>query len=384
MISRREALTLIGASAAAALAPSALANAAAPTPLKTLASAKGLRLGSAMGMIGDERRRQRFYDPAYRALVARECNMIVAENETKWQALQPTPGPYRFAAADEMFAWARKEHMFIRGHTMLWQSPKWLPAWVNQSDFGAQPAQRAEALLREHIKTVCGHLGGDVISYDVINEAVAPQDGALIQNVLSRHLGALEQIDLAFRFTHDYAPAAQLVYNDYMTPGQHSATHRAGVLKLLAGLKARGTPVTALGLQSHIGMGDELSASARGRDNLREWRKFLDEVVAMGYGLLITELDVSDKGMVADFGTRDADTAALARDYLDVTLSYPGCKDLLLWGMADHVNWLQDWDEAKRPDHLPQRPSPYDSRLRAKPMRESIVQALRTMPVRAA
>jgi endo-1,4-beta-xylanase len=384
MISRRDTLKLIGAGAGAVLAPGALAaNHSGAEPLKNIAGAKGMRFGNAIGLLGDDTRRQRFQDPAYRALMARECNMIVAENETKWQAVEPQRGVVDFAAAQEMFAWARKEGMFIRGHTMMWQSPKWLPDWVNQLDLGSQPATQVESVLREHIKTVCAHLGKDVISYDVINEAVSPSDGKLIDNVLSKHLGAARQIDLAFLLTREYAPNAQLVYNDYMGPSSGNATHRAGVLKLLGELRRLGTPIDALGLQSHIGIHDGMSGNA-GRQVERDWRKFLDEVTGMGYGLLVSEFDVSDKGMPAAIAERDAATAALARDYLDVTLSYPTCCDFLLWGLADHVSWLQDWQDAKRPDGLAQRPTPYDSRLRAKPMRATIAAAMRAMPMRKA
>jgi len=52
--------------------------------------------------------------------------------------------------------------------------------------------------------------------------------------------------------------------------------------------------------------------------------------------------------------------------------------------MADHVNWLQYWKAAARVDGLPQRPSPYDSGMRAKPMRAVIAKALQDMPQRAA
>ncbi|MEO7578424.1 MAG: endo-1,4-beta-xylanase [Massilia sp.] len=375
MPNRRTLLQMLGASAGACiLAPSALA-ASAPEPLKNLAKKKGMRFGNAIGMGPGS-----FADPAYRQLMARECNLIVAENETKWQALQPRPGPHQFGQADEMFAWARKEGMQLRGHCLVWQSPKWLPAWVNAADFGAQPVQTAERLLSEHIKAVCTHFGADVISYDVVNEAVSPDNGALIDNVFSERLGALEEIDLAFRLARQQAPNAQLVYNDYMGPGPGSARHRAGVLKLLHALRARGTPIDALGLQSHVG--DDLPASSTGAGS--EWRKFLDEVTGMGYDLLITEFDVNDRKLPADFAQRDAGVAAIARDYLDLTLSYPVCRDFLLWGMADHVNWLQTWKEAARSDGAAQRPAPYDSKLRAKPLRETIAKALSDMPPRRA
>ena len=371
MPNRRSVLTMLGGAAGAVLLP-ASAFAATSESLKDIAARKGMRFGCAVG------RRSEAGDSAYEQLLARECGMIVAENATKWPALQPQPGPHRFAAADQMVAWAREHRLLVRGHTLLWQARRWLPDWVNQYDFGASPARVAERLMTEHIKAVCTHFGRNIFSYDVVNEAVDPKTGELIGNVLNQKMGALEQIDLAFVLARQYAPNAQLVYNDYLGPGAGSEKHRAGVLALLAALRARGTPIDALGLQSHIGNTLPAAATAAGSD----WRKFLDQVSDMGYDLLITEFDVNDRQLPADVAARDAGVAAIARDYLDLTLSYPRCRDFLLWGMADHVSWLQQWDDARRADGLPQRCTPYDSDLRPKPLRETIAHALKIMPPR--
>ena len=228
---------------------------------------------------------------------------------------------------------------------------------------------------------MCRHFGAGIYSYDVVNEAVDPNTGGMRRNVFTERLGAIEQVDLAFRLAREHAPHAQLVYNDYMRWDPGSAKHRAGVLKLLHALKARGTPVQALGLQSHIGSWDD--AAAAKAPPMLEWRKFLDEVTGMGLDLLITEFDVNDRRLPGDIATRDAGVAALARDYLDVTLSYPGLRDFLLRGMADHVSWLQDWKEAPRPDGLPMRCCPYDAQLQAKPLRSAIAAALESMPRRS-
>jgi endo-1,4-beta-xylanase len=378
--------TILHALAGAALLPAGFASLAATAAgskdeaLKDIAKRKGLRFGTAVGS-----GRNQFGDPAYRALVERECNIIVAENEMKWQGLEPARDALRFGPADAMLAWARDKGMEMRGHNLFWQAEKWLPAWVAKEDFGSQPARGAERLMRKHVQTVCAHYGTGVKSWDVVNEAVDPLDGKLRENALTRPFGAagaIEQIDLAFRLAHEYAPHAQLVYNDYMRGDAGSAKHRAGVLAMLAELKKRGTPINALGLQSHIGSWDE--SADRGKEDLLQWRRFLDEVTAMGYDLLITEFDVNDRRLPADIAARDAGVAAAARDYLDLTLSYPRLSDFLLWGMADHINWLQTWDEAPRKDKLPMRPSPYDGQLRAKPLRQAIADAMRTMPARQA
>lgn len=368
---RRQALQWL-AGGAAAMALPVLAQ-SAETPLKSIAAAKGMRFGNALGY-GHRK-------PAYLALMARECNTIVAENETKWQAVQPRPGQFDFARADTMFEWARVQGMHVRGHTLVWQPSKWLPDWINKHDFGATPAREAERLLKAHIGAVCRHFGDSIYSWDVVNEAVDPDTGGLRSNVFTERLGAIEQLDLCFRLAREQLPVTQLVYNDYMRWDDGSAKHRAGVLKMLHALKKRGTPVQALGIQGHIGSWDE---SRNASHELAEWRRFLDEVTGMGLDLLVTEFDVNDRRLPADIAARDAGAAALARDFLDVTFSYPQCRDFLLWGMSDDMSWLQTWHEAPRTDKLPMRPCPYDAQLRAKPLREAIAGAMRAMPQRSA
>src|SRR5690606_18107877 len=99
--------TMLQAIAGAALLPTGLpALAAAPAvpageALKDIAKRKGLRFGTAVGA-GP----RQFGAAAYRALVERECGIIVAENEMKWQALEPARDAYRFGPADAMLDWA--------------------------------------------------------------------------------------------------------------------------------------------------------------------------------------------------------------------------------------------------------------------------------------
>jgi endo-1,4-beta-xylanase len=372
---------LLGAGAACVVPGCAITGERPETPLDALARTKGMRFGNAIGISGGGSRfKSRFHDERYRALMAQECGVLVCENETKWQHLRPRPDVFRFGEADEMFAWAASQRMLVRGHTLMWQPPKWMPRWVNEHDFGAQPAKEAERLLVEHVSTVCRHFGGQVSSYDVVNEAVDPKTGELRSNVFTERLGAHEQLDLMFRLAQEYAPQAQLVYNDYMSWGDGYTKHRAGVLALLREFRRRGTPVQALGLQSHIGATEDGSEAASRPSYEGDWRKFLDEVTAMGYDLLITEFDVNDRELPADAGKRDEQVAALGRRYLDLTLSYPQVKTMMTWGMVDPTSWLQD--RYPRPDGLPQRPNPYDGEYRAKPLRTAIAKAMLDMPER--
>ena len=352
----------------------ALAAEAGPA-LKTLGAAKGLRVGNAIGM-------ETFADPRYRALMLRECDSMVTENECKWQIVAPRSPEMDFRDSDRLLAWGAHAGLMRRGHCLVWQPTKWLPKWLVDYDFGARPALTAERLLVERIGGACRHYGAQIYSWDVVNEAVDPATGDTRVNVLTQALGAVDQLDLCFRLARESAPHAQLVYNDFMHWDAGSAKHRAGVLKLLAALKARGTPVDALGLQSHISA-PAGSASSGSAEQL-EWRKFLDEVSAMGLQLLITEFDVNDRNLASDIVARDAGVAAAARDYLDVTFSYPNLGDFLFWGLIDADSWLQKWPGIARHDSSEMRPAPYDDRYKPKALREAVADALRAMPLRTA
>jgi endo-1,4-beta-xylanase len=186
-------------------------------------------------------------------------------------------------------------------------------------------------------------------------------------------MGQEAVLDLAFHVARQAAPKARLVYNDYMSWDVGGEKHRYGVLKLLAGFKARGAPVDALGLQSHIG-------ADAGRAQEKVWRAFLDEAAGMGYELLITEFDVDDRKLAPPPAQRDAAVAAAATAYLDLTLSYPQTREVLAWGMVDKYSWLQKHEP--RQDKLAKRPAPYDDDYKAKPLREAIARALRAAPSR--
>jgi endo-1,4-beta-xylanase len=345
-----------------------------PDSLHGLAKAKGMRFGSTLG--AGPSSSGSFRNPDYAALLKRDCGILVPENEMKWQALRPGPTDYNFAPFDEMLSFAEKNGMAMRGHTLLWHRPQWQPAWLESYDFGASPATEAARLLTTHIKTVTDRYRGRILSYDVVNETVM-EDSTLAQTAISRAIGGTETlVDLAFRTAREQLPDAQLVYNDYMSWEPGNEKHRAGVLKLLEGFKARGVPVDALGIQSHIRIDTYEPSSGTGPRQEREWRKFLDEAVAMGYDLLITEFDVNDQALPENITARDRSVADYAKAYLEVMFSYSQLKDVLAWGMCDKYSWLQDF-KPLRTDGAQKRSCPYDSEFKAKPLHAEIAAAFR-------
>lgn len=349
-----------------------------PTPtLDALARARGRKFGTAVAW-NEAGTGMSLTNPRYADLVRAECGLIVPENEMKWQSLRPAPDRFDFSAMDRIAAWAQQNAMDLRAHVLLWHRAQWFPEWLNNYDFGTRPASEAERVLTDHIRTVTGRYKDQITSWDVVNEAIDHQTNAPIQTSLSRAMGSAEAvIDLAFHTARDAMPDAQLVYNDYMSWEPDHAKHCADVLRLLEGMKTRGTPCDALGIQSHIEMFSIDPATGLGPYDEAGWRAFLNEVTGMGYRLLVTEFDVKDRALPADITVRDKAVADFTRRYFDVMSDYAEhLDDILAWGLVDRYNWLQYFDPAKRDDGQEIRGCPYGSDYAPKPLREALAQAL--------
>jgi endo-1,4-beta-xylanase len=370
-VSRREWMALVSAAAFVGEAKAATA----PNALDALAKAKGLAgFGSCIGGSGS-RAASSFNDAGVRAIHVRECGILVPENELKWIALRPNPKEFTFFRADQLIDWAGQNGMKVRGHTLLWNRPEYMPDWLLHYDFGPRPATEAERLLREHITIVCRRYGTRIFTYDVVNETIDPETGGMRDTIFTRYLGDAT-IDIAFDAARQAAPEARLVYNDYMDWSAASAKHRAGVLRLLERLKTNKVPVQVLGLQSHLASGKSNFDAA----DQAEWRRFLDAAVAMGLGLAVTEFDVEDQAMTAEIAARDAEVADLARRYLDMVLSYRQLEYVMAWGMLDHYSWLQG--RLLRADGMLKRGSPYDDNYQPKRLRMALADALSAAPTR--
>jgi endo-1,4-beta-xylanase len=359
-----------GGGLAAGLLPAVAAERSADS-LHAIASTKGLKFGTSLSSRG-------LADPKYSALVRAQCGLIVPENELKMPSIQPQPGEFQFERGDALVEFAQTNSLGVRGHCLLWHHPRWLPKWMETYDFGTEPAKNAEKLLIDHITRTASHFGRKVYSWDVVNEAVHNVTGQMRDTPLSQAIGSPDKVlELAFRTARSQLPDTELVYNDYMGWESDNAPHRDGVLRLLERFRKNGVPVNALGIQAHIGAGNQDSNNNRAFDarDERAWRKFLEEVTGMGYSLLITEFDVHDAPLPADIAARDKAVGAFGRSFLDLTLSFAQVNAVLCWGLADSYTWLQRRNP--RADGLPKRPTPYDTHLKPKPLREAIAAAFR-------
>jgi len=376
--SRREVLGtgLSAALAAVPLRAEELVSESGADSLESLAHAKGFHFGTALSGRGLE-------DPRYLELVRSQCGVIVPENALKMPAIQSVPGEFHFERAEALLVFAETHKLLARGHCLLWHHPRWLPKWLAGYDFGAAPAKAAEKLLTDHIGTTATHFGKRIVSWDVVNEAVDNVTGEMRETVLSKAMGSPDKVlQTAFQSARAALPGTELVYNDYMGWETNSAAHRGGVLRLLERFRKTGVPVNTLGIQAHIGSGNQDSNASRVFDARDEkaWRKFLEDVTGMGYSLSITEFDVHDATLPGDFDLRDKQVAALGRAFLDLTLSFKQVNVVMCWGLVDSHSWLQG--RTPRKDGMPKRPTPYDNHYLSKALRGAIGAAFRAAPIR--
>lgn len=362
-------LSLVGAGASAL---ASMPEGRASDSLKAIARRRGLRFGSAVSdaAIADE---------DARTLILRECEVLTAENQLKWRALEPQSGQWDFGPADRFVQFAHENRLSMRGHCFVWANDRNLPGWVleQEADYGANGGRALEAAMRDLAERLHGH-AGQVRSWDVVNEAVLPEDGTLRDTLFTRALGE-RHIDLAFHIMRERFPKARLVYNDSMTWGQQEA-HRTGVLRLLERALSRGVPIDALGIESHLGK------ALRAPVQELQWYAFLREVQGMGLSVSITELDCSDLAIAdSDPAYRDGRVADFVRRYLDLTLAFPNVEDVVVWSLADSLGYMNRWsypDHRRRADGLPLRGYTYDDQLQPKPMREAIAAAMAAAPRR--
>ena len=296
-------------------------------PLRRLAAARDFLIGYAAAS-GYHRRAD---GALYADTAAREYNLVTAENAMKWDALNPAPGVYRWAEADNIVAQARAAEQLVHGHTLVWYTQ--LPSWVK----AAEPAL-LEGHLREHIDRVLRRYADAVPVWDVVNEAL-DEDGGFRESIWSEAMGPA-YIDIAFRQARASAPSATLLYNDY---GIGRAGPKAdGLFALLETMLAAGTPIDGVGFQMHVDAGfdrfDELAANLR-------------RVGDLGLDVWITELDVSMLGEQTE-----AAQAEVYAQVLSVCLAEPRCRALQSWGFTDRHSWLE-----------PYTPLPLDRDYRAKP-----------------
>ncbi|MFE6284288.1 endo-1,4-beta-xylanase [Streptomyces sp. NPDC057877] len=302
----RRAVTLGLASLLAAAGVTALSGTAeAASTLGAAAAEKGRYFGTAVAG-------NRLSEAQYVSTLNTEFNSVTAENEMKWDAVEPSRGTFTFGAGDQIVNHAQSRGMSVRGHTLVWHSQ--LPSWV-----GNLAASELRSAMNNHINQVMGRYKGKIHSWDVVNEAF--QDGSSGARRNSPFQDKLGNgfIEEAFRTARAADPAAKLCYNDYNTDGVNAKSN--AVYNMVRDFKSRGVPIDCVGFQSHFN-----SASPVPSDYQANLQRFAD----LGVDVQITELDIEGSG------------TSQANSYSNVVracLAISRCTGITVWGVTDKYSW---------------------------------------------
>jgi endo-1,4-beta-xylanase len=307
-------------------------------------------------------------DQAFAAAFVQECGVLVPEVELKWDFLRPTPDAYNFAPADWLYEFTQQQQMKFRGHTLAWNKalPSWFTSYAN--------SKNAQQLLLGHIATVVGRYRGKTHSWDVLNEAIEPDDkrpDGLRSSPWLELLGP-DYIDIAFHAAAEADPSALLVWNEIHLEFNWARANRAALIRNLKERINRGVPIQAVGFQSHLWA----SVPSYGDDFV----SFLRALADMGLKILITELDVTDSDVAGDVEMRDQRVAQIYYDYLSAMLPEKSVIAVLTWGLSDRYTYLTKYKPRK--DGGPVRPLPLDSNFSAKAAWDSIARAFDEAPPR--
>lgn len=307
------------------VASSTQASSTQPSSLRSLAEQRGIAVGAAVAA------KPLRHELTYRQVLAREFNIITPENAMKFEQLRPERNAYHFTNADAIVAFAKANQMQVRGHTLVWHNQ--LPKWLTEGKFSRE---ELISILQNYIQTVVSHYRGQLLSWDVVNEAIAG-DGSLRDTIWLRGIGP-KYIEMAFLWAHQADPQVRLFYNDY--GGEGLGKKSDAIFALVRDLRQRGVPIQGVGLQMHV----SVNSPPKSADVAANIQRLHD----LGLEVQITEMDVKIQNGTGTLAERFATQAGIYKDMLGVCLSAANCKAFVMWGFTDRYSWIP-WF-TKKPD----------------------------------
>lgn len=296
-------------------------------------------------------------------LVLKNFSSITPENAMKMGPIHPRENEYFWRDADSIVAFAKNNHLKIRGHNLCWhnQAPRWI--FTN----AAGDTVSKEVLLqrlKDHITTVVNRYKGSIYAWDVVNEAISDDPGEYLRNSTWLRICGEEYIAKAFAYAHEADPDALLFYNDYK---EINPVKRDKIYQLVKSLKDAGVPIHGVGLQGHWSIYEPSETELT-----NTIKKFAD----LGLKIQITELDIS--AYKKEHGSRerraednnteftpgkDAAQSEMYKRCFTVFEKYKKqITGITFWNISDRYSWLDNFPVRGRKDY----PLLFDKNLQPK------------------
>jgi len=286
-------------------------------------------------------------------LILQQFKSMTPENAMKMGPVHPRENEYSWNDADSIAAFARRNNMKLRGHTLCWhnQTPRWL---FTDSTTGKQVTK--EILLqrlKDHITAVVKRYKGTVYAWDVVNEVISDNPDEYFRNSLFYQICGEEFVAKAFQYAHEADPGALLFYNDY---NEINAVKREKIFKLVKGLKDAGVPIHGVGLQGHWAVNEPSE---------QQLDSTINRFAELGLKIQITELDISvypKEHNARERKTDDNDTVFTAEKENRQIEMYKMCfrifrkyknviSGVTFWNISDRHSWLDNFPVRGRKDY---------------------------------
>ena len=265
----------------------------------------------------------------------------------------------KFDSCIPLLDWAQENGVKVHGHTLVWHSQ--IPTAFFYTDYAThKPLASREVVLariESYIKQVLTwtneNYPGVIVSWDVVNEAVADGSSELRDSLWTQVVGD-DFVNLCFQYARQYAaPGTLLFYNDYNT---HETAKQLGIMHLVDSLIEDGT-IDGYGFQSHY------SVNYPSIDKIKiGWTNLSAKTLKDGSPLLlrVSELDVG----ITD--TSDTSLALQAAYYDQLFQLYEQYAGQLIavqvWGTVDDLSW-----------RAAEHPLLFDAKAQPKPAFDAIV-----------
>jgi endo-1,4-beta-xylanase len=342
-------------------------NISAMSPAELMKVRRRVELGTAV------RPEQLVVPDKLQGTIRRDCSLIVPEYHGQWSAVEWRRGQPWYGNLDLIAAFARENHIGVRGHSLLWE--QMTPQWAREEMIG----ERRWSTIERHFASLVPRYRGSIHEWIVVNEMIDTDDGdqGIRRNSMQRAYGN-DYIRRALETAHELDPNAKLMINEFSiehdNPGDEA--RRNMLLRLVERLRAQGTPLHMVGIQGHLEL-------AKGAIPQKRLSLFLSDLAAMDVTVAITELDVLEDDRSLPLPERDRRVAELTASFLEVALAEPKMRSVVTWSMSDRHSWLQDKSpeteaamaEASIDSAALNRGLPYDADFRSKPMKLAIRQA---------
>jgi len=245
----------------------------------------------------------------------------------------------KFDSCIPLLDWAKENGIKIHGHVLVWHSQT--PQMFFHEGYSIKNPlvsrevmlARMESYIRQVLEWTEANYPGVIVSWDVVNEAVADGSANLRDSLWTQVVGQ-DFVNRAFEYARKYAAEDVLLYyNDY---NSENTMKNLGIRRLLESLIADGT-VDGYGFQSHY--------TATGTSMFYvevAWKEIAKFVLNDGtpIRLRVSELDV---GIPSN---TDGNWQTQARFYDKVLKLFVQYADQIeavhTWGTVDNLSWRAD------------------------------------------